>query len=227
MKIQFRSEFSPTESSHSYVKNSCTWAQPVTNVESKTTNSDSDLQVESQICEISETWDIPKTLKIIYQTIIVKRDEKIYHPTIPDIRLVSHSKGSSLSHGSFEDLSSKLRQDRLQEVRKETLPKKGQESLEMTHNYFCETLGHSPDPVLLTVWEQYRKSSTVNQYGNPWIKWVEYRKTAGYQPIPVNPFLFTVWLAATSSSDTTGSPTETRDVAIVFFSKAVLSTSPT
>ena len=97
----------------------------------------------------------------------------------------------------------------------------------MTHNYFCETLGHSPDPVLLTVWEQYRKSSTVKQYGNPWIKWVEYRKTAGYQPIPVNPFLFTVWLAPTSLSDTTGSPTETRGVTIAFFSKAALSTSPT
>jgi hypothetical protein len=81
--------------------------------------------------------------------------------------------------------------------------------------------------MLLTVWEHYRKSSTVNQYANQWFKWVEYSKKAGSKPIPVNPFLFTTWLTATSLSDTTTSPTETRCPAIAFFNKSALSTSPT
>ena len=83
------------------------------------------------------------------------------------MRLVSHSQGSSLSHGSFQDLSVILRQDRRQVARKDTLTKKGHESLQMAHNQLCETLGTSPDPMLLSVWEHYRKSSTVNQYANP------------------------------------------------------------
>ncbi len=140
---------------------------------------------------------------------------------------MAHNQGSSLSHGSFEDLSSILRQDRRQVARKDTLTKKGRESLQMAHNQFCETLGSSPDPMLLTVWEHYRKSSTVNQHANPWLKWVEYSKKAGSKPIPVNPFLFGTWLAATSLSDTTTSPTETRCAAIDFFTKTDLSTSPT
>ena len=41
------------------------------------------------------------------------------------MRLVADSEESSLSHGSFEDLSSTLRQDRRQVERKETLTKKG------------------------------------------------------------------------------------------------------
>jgi hypothetical protein len=85
----------------------------------------------------------------------------------------------------------------------------------------------SPDPTLLTVWEHYRKSSTVNQDANPWLKWVSYSKKAGSKPIPVNPFLFATWLATTSLSDATASPTETRCATIAFFSKAALSTSPT
>ena len=56
---------------------------------------------------------------------------------------------------------------------------------------------------------------------------MEYSKEADSQPIPSNPFLFATWLTATSLSDTTGSPTETRCAAIAFFSKAALSTSPT
>ena len=143
------------------------------------------------------------------------------------MRLVSHSQGSSFSHGSFQDLSSILRQDRRQVARKDTLTKKGHESLQMAHNQLCETLGTSPDPMLLSVWEHYRKSSTVNQYANPWLKWVEYSKKAGSKPIPVNPFLFATWLAATSLSDTTASPTEARCAAIAFFSKAAFLTSPT
>jgi len=143
------------------------------------------------------------------------------------MRLVAHKDGPSRSHGSLEDLSSILRQDRRQSARKDNLSKKGRESLQMTHNQFCEVLGGSPDPMLLTVWEHYRKSSTVNQYANPWLKWVEYSEKAGSKPIPVNPFLFATWLAATSLSDTTASPTETRCAAIAFFSKVALSTSPT
>jgi hypothetical protein len=81
--------------------------------------------------------------------------------------------------------------------------------------------------MLLTVWEHYRKSSTVNQYNNPWLKWVEYSEKSGSQPIPVNPFLFSTWLVTTSLSDTTTSPTQTRYVVITFFNKVVLSTSPT
>ncbi len=127
----------------------------------------------------------------------------------PDMRLVTHKEGPSLSHDSLEDLSSILRQDRRQVARKDTLTKKGRESLQMTHNQFCEALGSSPDPMLLTVWEHYRKSSKVHQYVNPWFKWVEYSEKAGSKPIPVNPFLFATWLVATSLSDTTVSPTET------------------
>jgi len=143
------------------------------------------------------------------------------------MRLVVHNQGSSLSHGSFEELSNTLRQDRRQVARKDKLTRQGRESLHMSHSHFCETLGSSPDPQLLTVWEHYRKSSTVNQYANPWLKWVEYSETTGSQPIPVDPFLFATWLAGASLSDTTASPTETRCVAIAFFSKAALSTSPT
>ena len=87
--------------------------------------------------------------------------------TTPTTRLVAHSQGLRFSHGSFEDLSTTLRQDHRQVARKDTLTKKGHESLQMTHSLFCETLGSSPDPTLLTVWEHYRKSSTVNQYANP------------------------------------------------------------
>ena len=68
--------------------------------------------------------------------------------TTPAMRLVAHNQGLSPSHGSFEDLSSILRQDRHQVVRKDTLTKKGHESLQMTHNQFCETLGTSPDSML-------------------------------------------------------------------------------
>jgi hypothetical protein len=147
--------------------------------------------------------------------------------TNPVMRLVAHNQGSSPSHGSFEDLSSILTQDRRQVARKDTLTKQGRQSLQVARNQFCETLGSSPDPTLLTVWEHYRKSCTVNQYANPWLKWVAYRKKAGSKPIPVNPFLFATWLAATSLSDTTASPTATRCAVIVFFSQADLSTSPT
>ena len=147
--------------------------------------------------------------------------------TTPAMRLVTNNQGSRCSHGSFEDLSNILRQDRRQVARKDTLTKKGHESLQIVHSHFCETLGNSPDPTLLTVWEHYRKSSTVNQYANPWLKWVEYSKKAGSQPIPADPFLFATWLAAASLSDTTASPTETRCAAIAFFTKAAFSTSPT
>jgi hypothetical protein len=82
------------------------------------------------------------------------------------------------------------------------------------------TLGNSPDPALLGVWEYYRKSTTVNQYVNPCLKWVEYIQAAGCKPIAVNPFLFATWLTAASLSDVTASPTETRCAAICFSSKA-------
>ena len=146
--------------------------------------------------------------------------------TTPAMRIVSHNQGLSLSHGSFEDLSTTLRQDRRQVTRKETLTKQGHESLKMAHNHFCKMLGNSPDSTLLAVWEHYRKTSTVNQYANPWMKWVEYSRAAGSQPIPVNPFLFATWLAAASLSDVTASPTEARCASIAFFSKAALSTPP-
>jgi hypothetical protein len=81
--------------------------------------------------------------------------------------------------------------------------------------------------MFLTVWEHCRKSSTVNQYANPWLKWVIYIEKAGSKPIPVNPFLFATWLAATSLSDTTAFSTETRCVPIPSFIKPALSTSPT
>jgi hypothetical protein len=77
------------------------------------------------------------------------------------MRLVARNQGSNLSHGSFEDLSSILRQDRRQAARKDTLTKKGRESLQMAHNEFCETLGSSPDPMLLTVWEHYRTENPL------------------------------------------------------------------
>ena len=134
--------------------------------------------------------------------------------TTPAMRLVNHSQGSRCTHGSFEDLSNILRQDRRQVARKDILTKRGHESLQMVHSHFCETLGNSPDPTLLTVWEHYRKSSTVNQYANPWFKWVEYSKKAGSQPIPADPFLFATWLAAACAD-------------IAFFTKAAFSTSPT
>ena len=165
--------------------------------------------------------------KLFIKSSVLNSTTKHTISTTPAMRLVAHNQGSSPSHGSFEDLSSILRQDRRQVARKDTLTKQGRESLQMAHNQFCETLGSSPDPTLLTVWEHYRKSSTVNQYANPWLKWVAYSKKAGSKPIPVNPFLFATWLVATSLSDTTASPTETRCVAIAFFSKAALSTSPT
>jgi hypothetical protein len=173
----------------------------------------------------------PKLSKLFIKTSVLNSTTKHAISTTPAMRLVARNQGSNLSHGSFEDLRSILRQDRRQAARKDTLTKKGRESLQMTHNQFCETLGSSPDPMLLTVWE-YRKSSTVNQYVNPWLKWVEYDKKAGSKPIPVNPFLFATWLTTTSLSetslsDTTASPTETRCVTIDFFSKEALSTSPT
>ena len=58
--------------------------------------------------------------------------------TTPVMRLVVHSQGSSLSHGSFEDLISTLRQDHRQGTRKETLTKKGHESLQMAHNHIVK-----------------------------------------------------------------------------------------
>ena len=158
-----------------------------------------------------------KLSKLFIEPSVSNSTTKYTIPGTPAMRLVSHSQGSSLSHGSFQDLSVILRQDRRQVARKDTLTKKGRESLQMAHNQLCETLGTSPDPMLLSVWEHYRKSSTVNQYANPWLKWVEYSKKAGSKPIPVNPFLFATWLAATSLSDTTASPTEARCASIAFF----------
>ena len=60
--------------------------------------------------------------------------------TTPSMRLVAHSQGSRSSHGSFEDLSTTLRQDRRQVERKDTLTKKGHESLQMVHSHFCEVV---------------------------------------------------------------------------------------
>ena len=57
--------------------------------------------------------------------------------TTPAMRIVSHNQGLSLSHGSFEDLSTTLRQYRRQVTRKETLTKEGHESLKMALNHFC------------------------------------------------------------------------------------------
>jgi hypothetical protein len=108
-----------------------------------------------------------KLSKLFIKPSVLNPTTKHTISTTPAMRLVAHNQGSSLSHGSFEDLNSILRQDRHQEARKDTLTKKGRESLQIAHNQFCETLGHSPDPMLLTVWEHYRKSSTVNQYANP------------------------------------------------------------
>jgi len=165
--------------------------------------------------------------KLFSKTPVSNSTSKHTISATPAMRLVVHHQGSSLSHGSFEELSNTLRQDRRQVARKDNLTRQGRESLHMAHSHFCETWGSSPDPQLLSVWEHYRKSSTVNQYANPWLKWVEYSEKAGSQPIPANPFLFATWLAGASLSDTTASPTETRCAAIAFFSKAALSTSPT
>jgi len=118
-------------------------------------------------------------------------------PTIPTMSLLANSQGSSLSRGSFEDLSSTVRQDHRQMTRKETLTKKRNTII------FAKHWQNSPDPALLPVWEHYRKSSTVNQYDNPWSQWVEYSQTAGSKPIPANLFLFPTWL-------TVACPTETR-----------------
>ena len=170
---------------------------------------------------------IQKLSKLFNKTPVLNSITKHTISTTPATRLVVHNHESSLSHGSFEDLSTTLRQDRRQMTRKDILTRQGRESLQMAHNHFCETLGNSPDPKLLTVWEHYRKSSTVNQYANSWLKWVKYSETAGSQPIPVDPFLLATWLAGASLSDTTASPTETRCAAIAFFSKAAFSTSPT
>ena len=134
---------------------------------------------------------LQKLSKLFIKSSVSYSITKYTTPTTPVVRLVTHSQGSILSHASFKDLSSTLRQD---------------------HH--------------LTIWEHYRKSSTVNQYANPWFKYVEYSKAAGSQPIPVNPFLFTTWLVVTSLSDTKSS-TETRCATIAFFSKEAFSKSPT
>ena len=52
-------------------------------MEAKTTEIYGELEDTPPTSTVAKTWDIPKTLKIIYQTIIVKRDEKIYHPYYP------------------------------------------------------------------------------------------------------------------------------------------------
>ena len=122
-----------------------------------------------------------KLSKLFSRTPVSHSTTKHTISVTPTMRLVVHNQGSSLSHGSFEDLSTTLRQDHRHVVRKDILTRQGRESLQMTHSHFCETLGRSPDPKLLTVWEHYRKSSTVNQYANPWLKWVEYSETGGSQ----------------------------------------------
>ena len=94
-----------------------------------------------------------KFSKLFMKTSVLKFDNKTHHDYHSRHEISGHSQGSSLSHGSVEDLISTLRQDRRQGTRKETLTKKGHESLQMTHNHFCETLGNSPDPTSLAVWE--------------------------------------------------------------------------
>jgi len=107
-----------------------------------------------------------KFSKLFSKTPVSNSTTKHTISTTPAMRLVGHKQESSLSHGSFEDLSTTLRQDLRQMVRKDILTRQGCESLQMVHNHFCETLGNPPDPKLLTVWEHYRKSTTVNQYVN-------------------------------------------------------------
>ena len=101
-----------------------------------------------------------KFSKLFSKTPVSNSTTKHTISTTPAMRLVGHKQESSLSHGSFEDLSTTLRQDRRQVTRKDVLTRQGQESLQMAHKHFCKTSGSSPDPVLLTVWEHYRKSST-------------------------------------------------------------------
>jgi len=222
MKIYLRFEFSPTNlrtlirRNHAHEDNSPKrWKpkQPKFMVSLKTHHPPLQSPKHETFQKLSKLFIKPSVLNPITKHTI---------SATPTMQLVAHNQGSSLSHGSFEDLSSILRQNHRQVARKDTLTNKGRESLPMTHNHFCETvaLGSSPDPMLLTVWEHYRKSSTVHQYVNPWLKWVEYSEKAGSQPIPVNPLLFATWLAATSLSDTTASPTEARCESITFFSKS-------
>jgi len=120
------------------------------------------LKLHHPVAKSRKHETIQRFSKFLNKPPVLNATTKHTFSTTPAMRLVTHNQGSRCSHGSFEDLSNILRQDRRQVARKDILTKKGHESLQMVHSHFCETLGSSPDPTLLTVWEHYRKSS-INQ----------------------------------------------------------------
>jgi len=60
-----------------------------------------------------------KNSKLFSKTPVLHSTTKHTISTTPAMRLVGHKQESSLSHGSFEDLSTTLRQDRRQVTRKD------------------------------------------------------------------------------------------------------------
>ncbi len=108
---------------------------------------------------------IQKLSKLFNKTPVLNSITKHTISTTPDTRLVVHNQESNLSHGSFEDLSTILRQDRRQMTRKDILTRQGRESLQMTHNHFCEVLGNPPDPKWLFVIRVKRELKRVYRNG--------------------------------------------------------------
>ena len=141
--------------------------------------------------------------KIIHQVIsFLTSTTKHVIPTTPVMWLVTHSQGSTLdlilrrSKLHTKTRPSPNGEKRNSDEKRTWVPANGIQP-------FLRNVGKFPRPHVVTVWSHYRKSSTVNQYANPWLKWVEWNQSAGSQPIPVNPFLFATWLTTTSFSDTT------------------------
>lgn len=141
-------------------------------------------------------------------------------------RLVPPAKGM-LPSSSLDILSSQLRLSRRKDTKKCLLTPQAKDALREAHEKFLLSSGIQPDKNLLSLWEHYRKKSTVNTYANPWMKWRDYCRKSGSPPLPADPFRFSSWLAAASLSDQTASPTDNRCAAINFFSTIANTVSPT
>ena len=93
--------------------------------------------------------------------------------SIPARRLVTPDKGM-LPSSSLDILSSQLRLSRRKDTKKCLLTPQAKDALREAHEKFLLSSGIQPDKNLLSLWEHYRKKSTVNTYANPWMKWRDY-----------------------------------------------------
>ena len=127
----------------------------------------------------------------------------------------------SCTSGSLEAITDAIVSERRNGGQRKTeLSVQAREALRLAHNQFVKTIGVDLSPALLSLWEHhYRKTTTVNQYANPFRHWCTYCDKEGVDPLPVIDIHLAAWLAAAQLGDTTASPTDNRFNAVRHFNE--------